>query len=153
MTSDEKLEAAAQQGNELERAISLQLISVATFVISVIGAFVALPVSKPLNLAGKIFLLIDVICLFLSIASGVAHVIVERRLWLIAHKGLSVNRGIEKLLDRNKDNIKDLVTIKAAIFEIVVPPVRGTMAFFYLQAFLAAGSIAILIGLIVTMLF
>lgn len=141
------IQEGQDQGNESEKTISLQLIGVATFVATVLGAFVVIPGLKPLGLPEKIFLLIDILFLFSSIGFGIIHLLVTKAVFNKAASQAILTSKVLKSLKASDDQEK------WNIVAIINTAIIGTMAFFYLQLATLSISVTIFLGIIISLLF
>ncbi len=134
---------ASTHNNDYEKTISLQLISIATFIITLIGAFISLDDSDTLNSGIKTAVVIDLFILFGSIIFGVIHLLIVRNMFTDQYKSLS---KALKLFRKNP-------TLDGESLEILTPNTSTTMTFLYLQTTCLTLALAVFIGLIVYILF
>jgi hypothetical protein len=149
MTTEDHLDQTLQQlqkeNNEAEKTISLQLIGVAIFVTTVIGAFIVLPFAKPLGLTEKIFLLIDVIALFLSLSFGIVNLLVTRNMWSKAADRAELAQDVIAKMGDESERVE--------VANVLTGSFRTSMVFFYLQLSLLGVAVVIFLGLIIALLF
>lgn len=149
MTVDEQaknqLIAAIKEGNETEKTISLQLLALGTFLLTVIGAFIVSDIVS-LDIVLKVFLLINILILSFSLAAGIIHLLLVMKMWI---------KTIDKLTTaREAAHAVDGEAAKAKVFNRIAAKDNATsMTFFQWQIGLLSVGFAVFIGLIVAILF
>jgi hypothetical protein len=140
------IERVTKESNNTEKLISLQLLTLATFVVTAIGAFIVSNHTATLSIGTKVFLLLDIICLFFSLGFGIIHLLVIRNMWLQSVDDLHKARKIFPFVDKEESQAK-------MFNEVFGERGSATMIFFYLQLSSLAIGITIFLGMIITLLF
>lgn len=139
------LMATIKEGNETEKTISLQLLTLGTFLLTVIGAFIVSDVIS-LDVVLKVFLLINILVLSFSLAAGILHLLLTMQMWMKSINQLTTAMDAASEVD---DEV-----IKTKVFNrVAAKDLKTSMIFFHWQLGLLSTGFVVFIGLIVAILF
>lgn len=141
------IDETTKENNEAEKTISLQLLGLAVFLLTVIGAFVVADnsVIQP-DLVIKVFILINIIFLFLSLAMGIFHLLITKLMWLkLYNRAILAWKVIGEIAGPDEKT--------KVLSKILTQDIKTTMAFFYLQIGFLGLGFTVFIGLIIAILF